>query len=393
MNIKNLQNGFSAYFQSSNIDTLTLALSKAQNEMRFVAREYKSLLEDFRIIRNAATPILAKHNLAITQNIRIDESGSRVLSTFLFHNSGQWIEACELLGFEIDERSQHFIYLRMQAYIYMTGIVIAKQNYNNMLNMENGYREISWSQFNLFLQCNRCFYRQSKKGKKRPGIDPESFKLSTKIDELVKQEMNLFRQFKAHPKFMFKYGINAIPYNDKYNSIKKWQNTRRKDFSKENDTWIFDGGIRFYDYQTNFVLYGGIDDIWINTQNEFIVVEYKTTAQEMGASIEDNDWYINFKQQISFYTWLFKKNGYLIHNKAYFFYINAGQDQLAFMPFDETLKCNVSVSTYNIDDTWVENSVTSMRNCLNQVKSPEMKKNPITNKICEYCVFARSDRD
>lgn len=390
LHIENLQNGFSVYLQSESIGKLTLALCKAQSKMPLGLRKYKNLLEDFSIIVTATMPILMAYDLKIFQDIRIDQNANQILSTILLHkSSGQWIETRELVGLDIDEKSLNFIHLRMQSYIAMSGIVIPKRNWNDMLSLQKGYREISWSQINLFLQCPRCFYRSLRKGKKRPGVDPESFRLPKKIEEILKNEMNIFRGWKAHPRFMSDNGIDAIPFCDSYNSITKWQTTLRK----KNNTSIYDGGIRFYDHQTNFILYGSVDDVWINNQGEFIIVEYKTTAKDVGACIKDDYWYMSYQHQVSFYAWLFKKNGYKVHKAAYFLYINGGEDQLQFLPFDGNLKCYLSLSNYHIDDSWIERTIQDMRDCLNQSIPPKALKNSQTNRICEYCDFARSDKD
>lgn len=388
--IEDLQGEFSAYYQSDNIDELTTALFKARIKMQLGLRNYKSIIEDFRCIIIATRPFLEENGLSIFQGLRIDENGMQILSTILLHrSSNQWIEISELIGFNIDINSHHFIYLKMKSYIVMTGIVIPKLKWREKLILQDGLREISWKQISLFLQCQRCFYRELKRGKKRPGIDPESFKITTKIDELVKNEMNFFRKWKAHPQFMANHGIDAVPYNDKYNSIKKWQTTKRK----KNNIDVYDGGIRFYDYQTNFDLFGSVDDVWINNQNELIIVEYKTTAKGVNICITSDAWYENYRRQVAYYTWLFKKNGYAVSTKAYFFYINVGENQYSFMPFDKNLKCYVSISSYEIDDSWVQNTIKNMRSCLNQSKPPIISKDQITNRICEYCDFAQSDKN
>jgi len=52
---------------------------------------------------------------------------------------------------------------------------------------------------------------------------------------------------------------NAIPYK-----------------CKEIDTWRQNfTGIQFYHEPTGFLVFGAVDDVWINPQGELIVVDYK----------------------------------------------------------------------------------------------------------------------
>src|SRR5690606_4012874 len=75
------------------------------------------------------------------------------------------------------------------------------------------------------------------------------------------------------------------------------------------------GGIKFFDLDKNIIFSGVVDDVWVNQQGEFIVVDYKTTLKDT-LSLED-ELSAKYFRQISFYTWLFKQNGYSVHSLGY----------------------------------------------------------------------------
>jgi hypothetical protein len=67
------------------------------------------------------------------------------------------------------------------------------------------------------------------------------------------------------------------------------------------------------------VITGGVDDMWINHQGEYIVVDYKATSKKTEVTL-DADWQIGYKRQMEIYQWLFGKNGYKVSNTGYFVY-------------------------------------------------------------------------
>lgn len=81
--------------QSDDIKELAAALAKAQGEIKNaslnkVNPHFRSKYADLAEIRDATTPHLAKHGLAIVQHTDIRE-GAFGLVTCLMHGSGQWI--------------------------------------------------------------------------------------------------------------------------------------------------------------------------------------------------------------------------------------------------------------------------------------------------------------
>jgi hypothetical protein len=82
--------------KSETINELAAALAKAQAEMQnpgFDSQNphFKSKFASLASVRNAIVPVLAKHGIALSQDITNGERGPKV-STILQHSSGQWIE-------------------------------------------------------------------------------------------------------------------------------------------------------------------------------------------------------------------------------------------------------------------------------------------------------------
>lgn len=235
-------------------------------------------------------------------------------------------------------------------------------------NAKNVVQQISWNNLRLFLQCPCCFYNHIKLRIKRPGIGPDSFALFKTIEAQYKAEFDHYRSIgKAHP-LMIQQNINAIPYaND---LLMAWRNPYQG---------YDQGGIRFTDPNLGVELYGGVDDIWINSQQELMIVEYKTTSIT-GPIILDtrNRWHKEYMKQLSFYAWLFKQNNYNVHEVGYFLFCNGMGD---IDNPDSVIKFEKSLIPYIIDDSWVPDCIERAVNCLQQTNPPM----PLLT--CEYCLF------
>ncbi|MCX6791384.1 MAG: PD-(D/E)XK nuclease family protein [Candidatus Gribaldobacteria bacterium] len=148
---------------------------------------------------------------------------------------------------------------------------------------------VSRSKVDLFLNCPRCYYLDAKLGVGQPPGYP--FTLNSAVDKLLKKEFDLHRAKKvAHP-LMKNYGLDAVPLA--HEKMDQWRDA-------------LTGGITFVHKETNFYLTGGVDDVWVNPQGEFIIVDYKATAKEGEVSL-DAEWQIGYKRQMEFYQWLLKQ--------------------------------------------------------------------------------------
>lgn len=219
---------------------------------------------------------------------------------------------------------------------------------------------LSRTKIDLFLSCPRCFYLDRRLGIGQPPGFPMN--LNSAVDALLKKEFDLHRAKKtAHP-LMNSYGVDAIPFDDP--RMDEWRDSLRR-------------GITFLHKPTNFLVTGGIDDVWVNPKGDLHIVDYKATSKDGDVSI-DADWQIAYKRQMEVYQWLFRKNGFTVSDTGYFVYCNGRTDREA---FDGKLEFDVVVLPYEGNADWVETTLKEARACL--VKSSLPKAGP----DCDYCAY------
>ena len=225
---------------------------------------------------------------------------------------------------------------------------------------------LSRSKIDLFLNCPRCFYYDRRLGVGQPPGFP--FSLNSAVDKLLKKEFDIHRANKtAHP-LMKTYGVKAIPLDNK--NINKWRDALR-------------GGIEYLHEKTNLLITGGIDDVWINPDNEFIIVDYKATSKAEEVNI-DAQWQIGYKRQMEIYQWLFRKNDYKVSSTGYFVYCNGNADKKA---FDGKLEFSIKLIPYKGDDSWVEKTILDIHKCLSNNELPE------SGDDCDYCKYRKAIGD
>ncbi len=219
---------------------------------------------------------------------------------------------------------------------------------------------LSRSKIDLFLNCPRCFYLDRRLGVAQPPGYP--FSLNSAVDKLLKKEFDILREKgEAHP-LMKQFGINAIPL--KHEKLNQWRDA-------------LSGGITYLDKSTNLFITGGVDDVWINPEGEFIIVDYKATSKDEEVSL-DADWQIGYKRQMEIYQWLFKKNGYKVSDTGFFVYCNGKTD---IDRFDAKLEFDIKILPYKGDDSWIEKTIKDVYACL---KSDALPKSGLD---CDYCKY------
>lgn len=216
--------------------------------------------------------------------------------------------------------------------------------------------KLSRSKLELFLDCPRCFWLDMKKGLKRPP--PAPYTINSAIDALLKQEFDVCRQNGVAHYLIKKYNINAIPY--KSDKIDSW----RHNFT----------GIQFHHKPTDFLVFGAVDDVWVNPQGELIVVDYKATGANSYRI------YPAYKRQMEVYQWLLLANGFKVSKTGYFLFAKVNKPggfaagKLSFDLFLEPLEGG---------SAWVEPSIFEAKKLLDQAI-------PAYGEKCLYCQFARN---
>ncbi len=222
--------------------------------------------------------------------------------------------------------------------------------------------KLSRSKIDLFIECPRCFYLDRKTDTSRPQGFP--FTLNSAVDLLLKKEFDLHReQGTPHP-LMDSYGIDAVPFNDK-----------RMDVWRENFT-----GVQAHHKKTNFIVFGAVDDIWINKSGELIVVDYKATSKDEEVTL-DSDWQDGYKRQMEVYQWLLRQNDFKVSDTGYFVYANGKRDR---ENFEGKLEFDIKLIPYTGNADWVDDKLVEIKKTLDEDTVPKQSNN------CEYCKYVDS---
>jgi RecB family exonuclease len=234
------------------------------------------------------------------------------------------------------------------------------QKWNFTPNSKEPYR-MSRTGLENFVRCPRCFYIDKRLGVGQPPTP--SFTLNSAVDYLLKKEFDVYRaKGETHP-LLEKYGVKARPVS--HAKLDEWRETFK--------------GIGFVHQPTNIHFYGGIDDLWINDDEELIVVDYKATSKD-GKITLDDEWKESYKRQLEIYQWLLRQNGFKVSTTGYFVYCNALKDRIA---FDGKLEFDIELIPYEGDDSWIEAKLIEAHKCLMQDQIPDW------NKDCDYCKYRK----
>jgi len=191
------------------------------------------------------------------------------------------------------------------------------------------------------------------------------FSLNVAVDKLLKKEFDIHRAAgTAHP-LMEHYGIDAVPYQ--HEKMDEWRDSLRR-------------GITAPINGTNVVVTGGVDDIWVDSNGQLIIVDYKATSKEEEVTL-DEEWQDGYKRQMEIYQWLFRENGFTVSPTGYFVYCNGDTDKEA---FDGKLEFDIKLLPYTGDDRWVYGTVNEAISCLNSDTIPESEED------CSNCQYIKA---
>ncbi|HDQ16543.1 MAG TPA: hypothetical protein ENN31_00235 [Candidatus Vogelbacteria bacterium] len=219
--------------------------------------------------------------------------------------------------------------------------------------------KLSRSKIDLFLKCPRCFYLDRRLGVSQPASYP--FTLNSAVDHLLKKEFDIYRQLgRPHP-LMEKYNIKAKPFLHK--DLETW----RHNFT----------GIQFIFEPANFLVYGAIDDLWVDDNGNLLVVDYKATSKDSEVNL-DADWQVAYKNQMEIYQWLLSKNKFKVSSTGYFVYANGLRSPST---FDACLKFDMQIIPYQGDYSWVDKTLLEINKILINDSLPDGAKD------CEYCSY------
>jgi len=219
--------------------------------------------------------------------------------------------------------------------------------------------KLSRSKIDLFMQCPKCFYLDNKLGIKRPSFPP--FNLNNAVDTLLKKEFDIYRLNQTKHPILEDNNIDAIPFQ--HEKMDTW----RENFE----------GIQHLHEPTGMIIYGAIDDLWINSEKEVIVADYKATSRDDEITLDDK-WKDSYKRQMEVYQWLLRQTGLEVSEKGYFVYANAltSPDN-----FNKELKFDLTLLPYVGDPVWVEPTIMKIKETL------ETDIIPHESPECEHCKY------
>jgi hypothetical protein len=228
--------------------------------------------------------------------------------------------------------------------------------------------KISRSKFNDFLTCPRCFYMDRVLGLSEPGTP--GWALNSATDELLKREFDVCREQQIPHRLFKRNGLeHVVPFQH-----------------EEMDTWrdALRGGIIQKFEDTNIILTGGVDDIWLDTKTqELIVVDYKSQAslnEVEPVSYLSNVYHEGYKLQMDFYNYLLNCRGFKTSSISYFLVVNADRTAEGFY---EQMKFSETLIPYKNDVSWIPNKIKEMIDTMNANTVPD------SHESCENCAYAK----
>ena len=222
--------------------------------------------------------------------------------------------------------------------------------------------KISRSRLENFLRCPRCFYLDRRLGIDVPSIP--AYTLNSAVDELLKKEFDTYREkAESHP-LMKRYGVDAIPFS--HPMMDEWREVFK--------------GVQYHHEPTNFIVFGAIDDLWVNKNGEIFVVDYKSTSTLEPITLE-SQYRQAYKRQMEIYQWLLLKQNLNVSSIGYFVYCNADKGKEI---FDARLEFHVEILSYQGNCQWVESVIADAHQCLMADELPSY------GEECEYCSYRQA---
>ncbi len=194
-------------------------------------------------------------------------------------------------------------------------------------NQNKDYK-LSRSRFDEFMSCPRCFYLKVNKGFMSPSTP--GWTLNTLTDTLLKKEFDECRKNQKPHRKLIEDGLeHIVPYDA---GITKIINSKKEEKEWQIiDVWreSKNQGLKRKFKDTNIILQGGIDDVWLNTKTkELIVVDYKSQASPKEVSqdtyFDKSGYHGSYKTQLDFYAYLMKGMNleYRISDDSYLYVVN-----------------------------------------------------------------------
>lgn len=219
---------------------------------------------------------------------------------------------------------------------------------------------LSRSKLSLFLECPRCFYLECRHGISRP--DMPGFALNVAVDTLLKREFDACRKQGLVPGLLHESGLGSTL--SRHPQLKRWRSNA--------------SGIQYLHKPTNFLVFGAVDDLWVDSEHRLEVVDYKATARKEPVVELDQPYHIHYKRQVEVYQWLLRQNGETVSDTAYFLYCTARTGEKRFRL---RLKFDARIIPYVGDPSWIEPELRAAHKVLSAYGAPDRSPD------CKYCAY------
>ena len=246
--------------------------------------------------------------------------------------------------------------------------------------------EVSRYQIESFTKCPACFWMNRVKGIKFPGMP--GFLLNTATDTLLKKDFDYYRQLQQPHPFMIKNGLDhLVPFQ--HEDFEQWTKALQLGFRTEHPS-------------TNLIIGGGLDDVWHDRANDqLFIVDYKSTASRanedktaLAAITLEGAYKKGYKRQMEIYQWIMRQNEFNVSDTVYFVYVNGDQHFEDGMLKNEAdhavMRFDVQLIEYQGDDSWIEETIVKLKECLDQDHCPDHATSgfgPKGDKQCEYATL------
>ena len=225
-------------------------------------------------------------------------------------------------------------------------------------------QNVSRTAWESFIRCKKCFYLE-RKLKVRP-IGMPGYPINSRVDTLLKAEFDIYRKKQEpHPIFR-KNKLNFVPYKMEEQKLKDFRNNFK--------------GVRAKSIKTNFIIYGSIDDIWLNKDTEEVVIlDYKATSTKENINYVTSSkvYHKSYLRQLDFYAYLLKLNNFKVFKTGYWVLCNARDaDQKT---FGGKLNFKIDLLSYDLKTDYIEDSLVELEKCYNNNKIPS------SNTACDAC--------
>ena len=228
---------------------------------------------------------------------------------------------------------------------------------------DNKPYKISRSKIDLYATCPRCFYIDRRLGTGQPPGFP--FAINSAVDALLKKEFDEHRRAGTPHPIQIDAGIDAVPAT--HPRIDEWRENFR--------------GVQRLHEPTRLLVTGAIDDLWVDAEGTFYVVDYKATAKAEPVVAVDKSWQAAYKRQMEVYQWLLRGNDLEVSDTAYFVYCTGRTEAEA---FNARVDFDIRVIPYVGNDGWVEPAIRAIRDCLSA------NDIPMPGSDCDYCAYVNA---